>query len=213
MRIFVDTREPKSYLVFLQKVFPDVTFVPRALGEGDFASEKVLVERKMLPDLYGSIMGSKNHKGRFQDQVGRLACHNDQIVMVMVIGNMKKFIETLGKNNIRINEDIMYGQLSSIMCRERIHVMWYEDEWTALICMVKFMKKIEEGNYMIPSRREPDMLAARLFGITLTQWYDLSRKFKTISNIGNAPEKDISTVYGIGKAKAKKVKDLINKGW
>lgn len=213
MRVYVDTREPKSYMAFLEKVFPDVTFTPRALGEGDFAIEKVLVERKTLPDLYGSIMGNRNHKGRFPDQVNRLSCHDNQIVLVMVTGNMKEFIDTLGSNGIKINESIIYGSLASIICRERIHVMWYEDEWTALICMIKFMIKVEEGNYMIPSRREPDMLAARLLGVTLGQWYDLQRKFKTLANIGAAPDKDISTIYGIGKAKAKKVKDLINKGW
>jgi ERCC4-type nuclease len=213
LKVYVDTREPKSHLKFLTKVFPDVTFIPRALGEGDFATDKVLVERKTVADLYGSIMGNKYQPGRLPNQIGRLACHDDQIVMIMVVGDMKEYMENAKEHHFKVNDDIIYGQLASIMCRERIHVMWFSDEWTALICMTKFMKKIEEGNYMIPSRREPDMLAARLLGVTLHQWYDLKKKFKTLANMAEAPDKELSTIYGIGKAKAKKVKDLINKGW
>jgi ERCC4-type nuclease len=132
--------------------------------------------------------------------------------MILIIGSVQDFITEMKKIGIRVDPDILFGQAASICARERIHVIWMVNEWDALITMVKFMNKVDEGNYMVPSRREPDLLAARLLGITPTQFMALKKKFGTLSALGKATDAELSQVYGIGKAKAKKIRETINLG-
>lgn len=213
MMVRVDSREPKQHYEFLTQAFPTIDFSWVPLPEGDYETDKVLVERKAISDLYGSIIGNGKTPGRIQNQVCRLSCHGDQIVMFLITGSISKFMEDMKKVGIKVDPDIIYGQLSSITSRERIHVIWMENEWDGLITMIKFMHKIEDGKYMVPTRREPDMLMARFLGITPYQWGDLKRKFGSVVGVAEASEKEIATIYGIGKAKSKKIRELLTVGW
>jgi len=208
----VDTREPPRNYEFLKKVFPNHIFEKATLQEGDYSTDKVLVERKTVADLYGSIVGNGSKPGRLIKQVSRISCH-DKVLVILVIGNISSFIENMKKIGIKVNVDILYGALASISCRERMHVLWMEEEWNALITMVRLMQKIEDDEYMVPSRRDPDVLLARYFKITLKQLKELKSKYPTINDIANATEKDLMSIKGIGKVKAKGIKELIYNGW
>lgn len=212
MRVYVDTREPPRNYEFLKKVFPNHIFEKATLQEGDYSTDKVLVERKTVADLYGSIVGNGSKPGRLIKQVSRISCH-DKVLVILVIGNISSFIENMKKIGIKVNVDILYGALASISCRERMHVLWMEEEWNALITMVRLMQKIEDDEYMVPSRRDPDVLLARYFKITLKQLKELKSKYPTINDIANATEKDLMSIKGIGKVKAKGIKELIYNGW
>jgi ERCC4-type nuclease len=210
--VYVDTREPPRNYEFLKKVFPNHIFEKATLQEGDYSTDKVLVERKTVADLYGSIVGNGSKPGRLIKQVSRISCH-DKVLVILVIGNISSFIENMKKIGIKVNVDILYGALASISCRERMHVLWMEEEWNALITMVRLMQKIEDDEYMVPSRRDPDVLLARYFKITLKQLKELKSKYPTINDIANATEKDLMSIKGIGKVKAKGIKELIYNGW
>lgn len=212
MHVYVDSREPPNKMEFLTRAFPNHTFERIKLDEGDFQSDSVLVERKTIADLYGSIVGTKNKKGRFEDQILRLGCH-DKIVLLMITGDLFEFIDNMKKRGTTINTAIFYGAISSVSCRENIHVWWIEKEWNALAAMVLFMQKIEEGNYNIPSRRDPDILMARYLRLTLTQWKQVKKEYSSFVDLINATEKDLMKIRGIGKVKAKGIKEIAGSCW
>lgn len=212
MHVIIDTREPKHFPKFLKDAFPDVTFELKALPEGDYATDKVVVERKTVADLYGSIVGTRRKPGRLTNQVTRLSCH-EQVVLIMVVGSIHKFLDDMKRIGVSVDPNVLYGALASISCRERIHILWIEQEWDALITMIKFMQAVEDGKHMVPSRRDPDILLARYFKITPRQWSEVKGRFKCINDLANAPLKEIMTVKGIGKVKAQTIKDLILNGW
>ena len=115
--------------------------------------------------------------------------------------------------DIRINPDIIHGTLASISCRERMHVMWIEDEWSALIQMVKFMQKVEEGKYMVPSKREPITLMARYLGITPLQTEHLMMTYPSLVELAKASSHDLQRIPGIGKVKAATILERLNTQW
>lgn len=213
-KIIVDTREPPEYYDFLRGFFPNHEFIWQKLDEGDFESDRVLVERKQIIDLYGSIMGSKGKPGRLPSQVERLSLHEDQVVLILVTGSLQENIAMMEREvGVRINPDIIYGTLASLVCRERIHVLWIEDEWSALIHMVKFMTKVEEGKYMVPSKREPVTLWARILGVTPLQMEALMFKYPNPVALANANPKDLQFVPGIGKQKSQTIIDRMSNQW
>lgn len=214
MEVIVDTREDPEYYEFLVNLFPEHTFIWQKLDEGDYQSDRVLVERKTINDLYGSIMGTRDKKGRLPDQVSRLALREDKIVYIWVTGNLQEQMKTLEREvGVRINPQVIYGQLASLMIRERIHVAWMDDEWEALATMVKFMQKAEEGKYMVPTKREPNNLTARLLQITPMQAEHMRILFGSISNIAVQPEDQLQRIVGIGPAKAANIKRILNEPW
>lgn len=210
LQITVDTREPKKYYEFIRKAFPShsVSFV--ALPEGDYATEHVRVERKTIADLYMSAMGQNGKKGRLQAQVGRLSTHSDEIVLFLITGSVGEFVTKMAGIGVEIKAEVIYGTIASICARERLHILWIEDELEGLRSMVKFMEKVERGQCMVPSRREPDILCARLLGVTLIQWHDLHNKFGSLARLACAKEKDLTTIYGIGDAKAKRILNILH---
>lgn len=212
--IIVDTREPPEYFDFLTGFFPNHKFIWQKLDEGDFQSERVLVERKQIGDLYGSIFGSKHKPGRLPAQVGRLSLHDERVVLILVTGNLQEQMKVMERElGLIINPDIIYGTLASIACRERIHVLWIEDEWSALIQMVKFMTKVEEGKHMVPSKREPISLWARLLGVSPKQMEMLMIRYPNVISMAQAAPKDLQYVPGIGKQKSQTIIERLNNQW
>lgn len=211
MRITVDSREPPKCAEFLKRAFPDDKFTVKKLDEGDYESDKVIVERKTIADLYSSIVGSKDQPARLFNQVTRLSGHTDKVILIMVTGNSTEFTERMRKIGVTINMNIIYGALAAISCRERIHVIWFNNEFDAFITMVNFMKKVDDGEYMIPNRREPDMLMAKYFGIRPSEFLEIKQKFKSLRELSEATDKELTTIYGIGRVKAKRIRELMHK--
>jgi ERCC4-type nuclease len=209
--IIVDSREPSKYSEFLIKTFPNEKVIVRKLDEGDYSTNKVIVERKTIADLYSSIVGSRDQPARLFNQVERLTCHTDKVVLIMVTGNVGDFIDRMKKLKVNINLNILYGALASISCRERIHIVWMDNEWNAFISMIHFMKKVDEEDYMIPHRREPNMLMAKYLGIRVKEFKALKEKFKSLKALSEATDKELTTIYGIGNVKAKRIRELMHK--
>jgi ERCC4-type nuclease len=75
------------------------------------------------------------------------------------------------------------------------------------------MQKVESGECMVPSRRDPDILLARYFKLTQQQWKDIRAKYKSIEDLMNATDKELMSVRGIGKVRARTIRELISNGW
>lgn len=209
--IIVDTREPEKYILFLRKTFPDMVFERFALKEGDYASERCLVERKTIPDLYGSIMGPNR---RIQDQIERISVHSDKVQVLLITGSVAEFVKGMADPSIHVKVDpnVLFGEIASIACRYGIQPLWIENEWEAMITMVKFMSKVDQGKWMVPVRRDPEILAAKLLGISVLQLKTLMMKHKCLHTLASVPDKDLMTVKGIGPAKAQNIKSVLLSG-
>jgi ERCC4-type nuclease len=210
MEVLCDTKEPDKYYKFLRKVFPDLTFVQTHLRDGDYATNKLLVERKTIGDLHTSIVGYRGHKGRFPTQVERLSTHGDQHVVVMITGDVKTYVDAMKAIGVMVDTNVIYGELASIHCRYKIPPFHIEDEWQAFIHMVKLMKKFDEGKEDVPARRNVEILQAKMLGISINQWSDLRRRYHSLVGVGNADLKGIMQTRGIGPSKAQIILNVLH---
>jgi len=212
MDIKVDTREKDRIYKYLVDVFPQHNFIKTKLDEGDFETEHVLIERKSMNDLYLSITGKRTDNGsRLESQMCRLGCRSDKIVCYLITGDINEFASSFRGNNLNIN--VIYGAIGSLCARERFHIIWVPDDYDGLNVMVKIMKTVEDGKYMVPSRREPNQLMARLLKVTPLQMEALMIMFGSVYGISNASLSELTRLHGIGPGKAKFIKDALNSRW
>lgn len=209
MKLIVDTREPDKYYNFLKTAFPNIDVIQGTLKEGDYESDRCLFERKTLVDLYGSVIGGNGKGGRLWKQMDRMATHNDMIVGVLVTGNMKETVHATSDIGVPFDPEIVYSAIGHIQCSYQFPVFWIDNEWSALVSMVKYMKYCGDDKVGVPMRRDPDVLAARLLKVSTFQWHDLKAKFGSLENMGNASKKDLQSIYGIGPVKAKFIQTCI----
>ena len=214
MTIYIDSREPPKFADFLVKAFPGIEFRVAALKEGDYESDRCLVERKTIADLNGSIKGSKGKPGRLHDQLERLSVHQDKkVVILMLTGTVGGFVTDMrAKCEMDIDPNVLYGEVASITCRYNIMPLWIEKPQEALITMIKLMRKIDEGEWQVPPRRNPRILAAKLLGTSTQQFDDLTTKFGSLHNIAHASLDDMMKVHGIGTAKANRIREVLIHG-
>jgi len=217
--ITIDSREPVSIKEWLPKQFPKIKFKIEVLKEGDFLGEcennknlGILVERKYIGDLYSSVMGTKGKKGRFPFQVSRLTTHQcDKVVILLVTGSIDEYIYKMQKLGITIDRDVIDGIIASVVVRDNIRVIVDYDEKNALKRMVRCMQKICDEQLDIPAHRNCDALMSRLLNISLVQWKALRDTYGTdLSYIATLSDKELMEVDGIGKVKARKIREMLN---
>jgi ERCC4-type nuclease len=206
MPIIVDTREPPKYHEFLVKKFPEMVFHRTKLNEGDYASDRCIAERKTIADLYGSITGPNR---RIHDQVERISTHCDQVQILLITGSVAEYVKSMKAIGIPIDPNILFGEIASITCRYGIQPLWVENEWEGLITLIKLMKKVDEGKYNVPVRRDRTILAARLLGISVAQLNHLMMNHNCLANIANVTDKDLQRIRGIGPSKAIQIRKTL----
>jgi ERCC4-type nuclease len=228
VKVIVDTREKEKLFNYLQKHFPDVTFERQTLQQGDYCMEaedlecslnplyyaengdfKVLVERKQVADLVGSVFQNK----RLSSQLEKLSTMDENVVkVILVTGDVDAF---LGKTNSikklpTVSGEFIENVVASVGYRYGIHIMWIEDERRAFEVMIQFMKKVCDGKYLVPSAWDKDVLMTRLLKVKRHEWFDIKKKFGSISNISMATVSELRTIYGIGPQKAKRILEILN---
>ena len=177
LTIQVDSREKAWIHTFLKKSFPNINFESKQLTTSDYMSKTVCIERKTIGDLWASIQD-----GRFHEQVNRMATFaNEKTVIYLIVGSIEEWEveyesnrKLLLKKGIKLrkaNKDIIDGCIASLLVRENIRVIVNTNEKLGLKQMVRIIEKIEvEQTLDVPSKRNPDTLAARLLNISLTDW-------------------------------------------
>lgn len=220
IEIILDTREKaedRARIIkqFPKSKYPNLNFKEEALKEGDFLIKcdngngiSVLVERKSIPDLYGSIMGSKGKKARFPDQCCRLMTHeNDSVVVLLVTGSVNDYCEMMKKRGKDIEPELFDSFIASVLVRYNIRVIIDNNNLNGIKRAIKVGIKCCEGNLDLVQHRNLDALLARFLNITLVQWKSIKEAYGTdLTFIAKA---DLACVKGIGKVKEKRIKDLI----
>lgn len=222
IRVIIDSREKEWIPTFLSKEFPNVTFEVKKLDEGDYLAEcdngqsMVLVERKQIGDFYSSIMEKRilkdgTRKNRMRDQVERISvAQSNSVVIYLITGDQNKFVEQMQNINQKVDVDILDGAIASLLVRDNIRVIIDYSDKGGLKRMVRIMQKICDGQLDLPKMRNCNMLAARLLNITRRQWNALKELHGTdLTYIASISEKELMKIEGIGKLRAKKIKEIL----
>lgn len=224
VEITIDTREraqdrAKIIKEFPKIKYPDIVWKEVALKEGDFLvqcnngnNNSVLIERKTISDLYGSVMGSKGKPGRFNDQLNRLFTHQmDKVVVLLITGSVNEFIAYQKKRGNEVDIDFFDSVIASVMCRYNIRVLVDDNNMSGIKRALKCAMKICAGDQDIISKRNCDALTARLLNITLVQWQAIRSEYGTdLTYISKLSDAELTKIDGIGKIKAKRIKEVLN---
>jgi len=203
MEILVDNREPKRYYDLLKSNFPDYEFKYIKIEEGDYVSNRCIVERKTISDLHSSILN-----GRLKSQLNRILTHN-KIFILFIVGDINHYIKKMKKLNINFNMKMVYHTLASAIVRNNVHIIWVNNELDGFNIIIPMMDKFEKGLAITPTKINNVVIISKLFNVSKQIAIDLINKFQSIENMVNATEKDFMEIKGIGKVKSKQIKNIL----
>lgn len=205
LRIVVDERERKSGIPdLLRSVGLNLEMKTLAVGDYIVAPETV-VERKSIRDLISSIFD-----GRLFDQCSRLKEHF-QFPVVLMEGDVDEIEE------ITDNPLVFYGAISTVVLDFKIPVIptpsaSHTAKLLVSMCSRKdhvggpFLKKIKKSGDL--QKQQLSSLCS-LPGIGEKLAIRTLEKFGTPLNAFNATLADLAKVEGLGKARAKRIKDVL----
>jgi len=205
LRIVVDERERKSGIPDLLKAV-GLNLEVKTLPIGDYiVGPETIVERKSVPDLISSIFD-----GRLFDQCSRLKEHYTNPVIVME-GNVDE-IDSLVENPL-----VFYGALSSIAIDFKIPIIptssaGHTAKLLISLCSRKnvtrgpFLKKIKKSDDL---QRQQLTVLCSLPGVGEKLAIRMLQKFGSPSRMVNASLADLAKVEGLGDARAKKIKTML----
>ena len=206
LRIIVDDREQKSGIPKLLKSV-GLQVEMKTLSIGDYiVAPETIVERKSIRDLLASVFD-----GRLFDQCTRLKEHFEHPIILME-GNVDEIEE------ITDNPLIFYGALSTIVIEFKIPVIptpsaTHTAKLLVSMCSRKeshkgpFLKKIKKSSDL-----EKQQLSAlcSLPGIGEKFAVRMLEKFGTPLRVFTATTTELSKVEGLGEARAKKIKKVLD---
>jgi len=207
--IIVDHRErPSGIASMLAEMGAEVE--EQQLAVGDYIlSDRMAVERKRATDFLDSLV-----KKRLFDQIGRLADAYPKPVLI---------IEGGGLFSRNLNVRAIYGAMASIIADYGYSVVTTRDvEETASILyamagreQLKVRKEVAlRGNKHFLSMKERQQYVIEgLPFISAVSAKKLLDYFGSVRRVINATEKELCEVEGIGKKKAKLIKEVIDMKW
>jgi len=207
LRIIIDERERKSGIPeLLKKVGVNVEIKTLSIGDYIVAPETV-VERKSIKDFMSSIFD-----GRLFDQCNRLKEHF-QFPIILIEGDVDEIDE------ITDNPLVFYGAMSSIAIDFKIPIIptpnaSHTAKLLVSMCSRKdvtkgpFLKKIRKSNDI---QRQQLSVLCSLPGVGEKLAVRLLEKFGTPIRSLSASVSELSKVNGLGSARAKKIKNMLEK--
>jgi DNA excision repair protein ERCC-4 len=205
LRIVVDERERKSGIPDLLRAV-GINLEIKTLPVGDYiVAPETIVERKSVSDLISSIFD-----GRLFDQCNRLKEHFAHPVMLME-GNVEE-IEQIVENPL-----VFYGAISAVAIDFKIPIIptpspTHTAKMLVSMCSRKdslrgpFLKKIKKSDDL--SRQQLSVLCS-LPGIGEKLATRMLAKFGSPSKTLSASLADLAKVEGLGEARAKKIKQML----
>jgi DNA excision repair protein ERCC-4 len=205
LRIVVDEREKKSGIPDLLRAV-GINLEIKTLPIGDYiVAPETIVERKSVSDLISSIFD-----GRLFDQCNRLKEHFAHPVILME-GNVEE-IEQIVENPL-----VFYGAISAVAIDFKIPIVptpsaTHTAKLLISMCSRKeslqgpFLKKIKKSDDL--SRQQLSVLCS-LPGIGEKLATRMLAKFGSPSKTLNASLADLAKVEGLGEARAKKIKQML----
>ena len=207
LRIVVDEREKKSGIPDLLRAV-GINLEIKTLPIGDYiVAPETIVERKSVSDLISSIFD-----GRLFDQCNRLKQHFAHPVILME-GNVEE-IEQIVENPL-----VFYGALSAVAIDFKIPIIptpsaTHTAKMLVSMCSRKeglrgpFLKKIKKSDDI---QRQQLSVLCSLPGIGEKLATRMLEKFGSPSKTLNASFADLAKVEGLGEARAKKIKQMLDK--
>ena len=206
LRIIVDERERKSGIPGLLKSV-GLNLEMKTLPVGDYiVAPETVVERKSIRDLMSSVFD-----GRLFDQCSRLKEHFQHPVVLME-GNVDELEE------ITENPLIFYGALSAVVLDFKIPVIPTPSaaHTAKLLVSMCSRKNTPKGLYLKKIKKSSDLkrqqlsVLSSLPGIGETFAVRMLEKFGTPLKVFTASASELAKVEGLGDARAKKIKKMLN---
>ena len=205
LRIVVDEREKKSGIPDLLRSV-GINLEVKTLPVGDYiVAPETIVERKSVSDLISSVFD-----GRLFDQCNRLKEHFAHPIILME-GNVEE-IEQIVENPL-----VFYGAISAVAIDFKIPIIptpnaTHSAKMLISMCSRKdslkgpFLKKIKKSDDV--TRQQLSVLCS-LPGIGEKLATRMLTKFGSPSKTLNASTADLAKVDGLGEARAKKIKQML----
>ena len=206
LRIVVDERERKSGIPdLLKSVGLNIEMKTLLIGDYIVAPETV-VERKSVRDLLSSIFD-----GRLFDQCSRLK-ENFEHPILLIEGNVDE-IEEITENPL-----IFYGALSTVVLDFKIPVIPTPSaaHTAKLLVSLCSRKDAPKGPYLKKIKKSTDLQKQQLSvlcslpGIGDKFAVRMLEKFGTPLKVFTATTSELSKVEGLGEARAKKIKKMLD---
>lgn len=205
LRIVVDERERKSGIPDLLRAV-GINIEMKTLPVGDYiVAPETVVERKSIKDLISSVFD-----GRLFDQCNRLK-ENFQFPIILMEGNMDEI------NEITENPLIFYGAVSSIALDFKIPVIATPsaDHTAKLLVSLCSRKELPKGPFLKKIKKSNDIQKQQLValsslpGIGEKLAIRMLKKFGSPLKVFNASSTELAKVQGLGNARAKKIKKML----
>jgi len=206
LRIIVDDREQKSGIPnLLKSVGLNVEMKTLPIGDYIVAPETV-VERKSIRDLLASVFD-----GRLFDQCSRLK-ENFEHPIILMEGNVDEIEE------ITDNPLIFYGALSTVVIDFKIPVIPTPSaaHTAKLLVAMCSRKDIPKGPFLKKIKKSSDLekqqltILCSLPGVGEKFAVRMLEKFGTPLRVFTATTSELSKVEGLGEARAKKIKKVLD---
>ncbi len=205
LRIIVDERERKSGIPDLLRAV-GINIEMKTLPIGDYiVAPETIVERKSIRDLVSSVFD-----GRLFDQCNRLKEHY-QFPIILMEGNVDEI------NEITENPLIFYGAVSTIALDFKIPIIStpsadHTAKLLVSLCSRKetpqgpFLKKIKKSNNV---QKQQLTALSSLPGVGEKLSIRMLKKFGSPLRVFNANLAELTKVEGLGAARAKKIKNML----
>ena len=206
LRIVIDERERKSGIPDLLKSV-GLNVEMKTLPVGDYiVAPETVVERKSIRDLLSSVFD-----GRLFDQCSRLKEHF-QNPIVLVEGNVDEIEE------ITDNPLIFYGAISTVVIDFKIPIIPTPSaaHTAKLLVSLCSRKDIPKGPYLKKIKKSSDLQKQQLSvlcslpGIGDKFAVRMLEKFGTPLRVFTATTAELAKVEGLGDARAKKIKTMLD---
>lgn len=205
LRIIVDEREKKSGIPDLLKAV-GVNIEVKTLPVGDYiVAPEIVVERKSIRDLISSIFD-----GRLFDQCNRLREHFQHPVILMEgdVDEIEEFTE---------NPLVFYGAISSIAIDFKIPVIPTPNatHTAKLLVSMSSRKEAQKGPFLKKIKKSSDLQRQQLSvlcslpGVGEKLATRMLEKFGNPLRVLSASSVELAKVEGLGKERAKKIKDML----
>ena len=205
LRIIVDERERKSGIPDLLKSV-GLNLEIKTLPVGDYiVAPETIIERKSIRDLMSSVFD-----GRLFDQCSRLKDHFQHPIVLME-GNVDE-IEEITENPL-----IFYGAISTVVLDFQIPVIPTPNaaHTAKLLVSMCSRKNMSKGPYLKKIKKSSDLEKQQLSilcsmpGIGEKFATRMLEKFGTPLKVLTATSSELAKVDGLGDARAKKIKKIL----
>lgn len=206
VKIIIDNRERNRDIISRLESKGAIIELKQAPVGDYIVSDRVCIERKTESDLQGSVINA-----RLFDQLDRLNKSFEKPILILETDNY----------GFGLGDNIMLGILASVYLDHNIQIMWSDgtQDTADIIYALAAREQTRKGKEpkLVGIKRAysdyqwQTLILCSIPGVGPKLARELIKKFKNIRNIANAQEKELMLVEKIGKKKAQRIYEILNK--